>query len=86
MFGAERPILGHVATSLTHKPDRCTIDWLTPTGFEETIVNHPRILETRGRGCQFVMDEESVQIILSCESKAGRPMGLRRLEEVSGIR
>ena len=55
MFGTESAILGHVAACLAHEPDRRTIDGLTPAGFEESVIEHFGILETRGRGCQFAL-------------------------------
>src|SRR6185437_14074523 len=35
MFCPQRPILGHVASSLPHEPHGCAIDWFTATGFEK---------------------------------------------------
>ncbi len=57
MLRAERTIFCHIPTRLAHEPDRRTIDRLTPAGFEETLVHHFGILETRGRGCQFAMGQ-----------------------------
>ncbi len=55
MFRAEGTILCHIPPCLAHEPDRRTIHRLTPAGFQEALVFHVGILETRGRGCQFTM-------------------------------
>ena len=47
---AERTIFCHITARLAHEPDRRTINRFTPAGFEEAIVYHFGILETRGEG------------------------------------
>src|SRR5262245_51455375 len=76
-FCAESTILCHIPACLAHEPDRRTIDRLTPTGFEEAIICHVRILETRGRECQFAMNERTSMCNCGMESvqPAGRSSG-----------
>ena len=55
MLCAEGTIFCHIPAGLTHEPDRRAINRLTPAGFQEAIIYHFDILETRGRMCQFTL-------------------------------
>ena len=66
MLCAEGTIFCHIPAGLTHEPDRRAINRLTPAGFQEAIIYHFGILETRGRRCQFTMGRVYVDAQLSC--------------------
>ena len=62
MFRTQRPILGHIASGLAHKPYGRAIDRFAATGFEKSVVHGSGILETHEEPCQT--DKRDIRCIL----------------------
>jgi hypothetical protein len=56
MFRAQDPILGHIPSGLAHKPHRRTVNWLSTTCFEKSIIHGGGILVTQEESCQTAIE------------------------------
>ena len=64
MSCTKRSIFVHITARLAHEPHRRTIDRLTPAGFEEAIIHHFGILETRREGVNSQWDGRRIEVRL----------------------